>query len=100
MNIFGVSFTFLPHEGGDGTPPPPPAPRTCVEPLPDKRQCEIRWPNIVRIDHVYRPRLALNLDKVQELELKPEEPPTLAEMAPVVEGEPDFTKLTKIDLVI
>ncbi len=98
VNIFGVPFTFLPHEGSDSTPPPPPAPRTCVEPLPDKRQYEIRWPNIVRIDHVYRPRLTLNLDKVQGLELKPEETPTLAEMAPVVEGKPDFTKLTKIDL--
>lgn len=98
VNIFGVPFTFLPHEGGDGAPPPPPAPRTCVEPLPGKRQYEIRWPNIVRIDHVYRPRLDLDWDKAQELALKPEETPTLAEMAPVVEGKPDFTKLTKIDL--
>ncbi|NLI12963.1 BPTD_3080 family restriction endonuclease [Pelotomaculum propionicicum] len=98
VNIFGVPFTFLPHEGGDGTPPPPQAPRTCVEPMPEKRQYEIRWPNIVRINHVYRPRLALDLDKVKELEIKPEETPTLAEMAPIVDGKPDVTKLTQIDL--
>lgn len=98
VNIFGVPFTFLPHEGGDGTPPPPPTPRTCVEPMTEKRQYEIRWPNIIRIDHVYRPSLALNWDKVTELELKPEETPTLAEMAPIVDGKPDVTKLTQIDL--
>ncbi len=29
VNIFGVPFTFLPHEGtGDGPAPPPPAPKT------------------------------------------------------------------------
>ena len=28
VNIFGVPFTFLPHEGGDeDVPPPPPRPR-------------------------------------------------------------------------
>src|ERR1017187_5048109 len=26
VNIFGVPFTFLPHEGGEGAPPPPPSP--------------------------------------------------------------------------
>ena len=29
VNIFGVPFTFLPHEGGtDGPPPPPPPAKT------------------------------------------------------------------------
>jgi len=30
VNIFGVPFTFLPHEGGDDTPPPPPKPKTRI----------------------------------------------------------------------
>ena len=30
VNIFGVPFTFLPHEGGQDGPPPPPAPKTAV----------------------------------------------------------------------
>ena len=34
VNIFGVPFTFLPHEGGDNGPPPPPKPKTAVEPDP------------------------------------------------------------------
>lgn len=98
VNIFGVPFTFLPHEGGDGTPPPPPAPRTCVEPVANKRQYEIRWPNIIRIDHIYQPNLFLDWDNVKELELRPEDTPTLAEMAPIVDGKPDVSKLTLIDL--
>ncbi len=56
VNIFGVPFTFLPHEGGDGPPPPPPPPKTRIEPVAEKRQFEISWPNVVRIDHVYTPR--------------------------------------------
>src|SRR5438876_4041584 len=37
VNIFGVPFTFLPHEGGeDGPPPPPPPPKDAVEPDPSK----------------------------------------------------------------
>lgn len=27
VNIFGVPFTFLPHESDEGTPPPPPSPK-------------------------------------------------------------------------
>ena len=59
VNIFGVPFTFLPHEGGESGPPKPPSPKTAIEPVPEKVQFEIKWPNIIRIEHVYRPRLPL-----------------------------------------
>jgi len=98
VNIFGVPFTFLPHEGGDGTPPPPPSPKTCIEPVPEKRQYEIKWPNIIRIDYVYRPYLKLDWEKVKTLELIPEETSTLAELAPIIDGKPDVSKITRIDL--
>nr|WP_216364532.1 hypothetical protein [Moorella sp. E308F] len=88
----------MPHEGGDGTPPPPPKPRTCIEPVPEKRQYEIKWPNIIRIERVFRPVLSLDWSKLQVLELKPEETPTLAEMAPIIDGKPDVSKITQIDL--
>jgi len=60
VNIFGVPFTFLPHEEGMDGPPPPPEPKTEVKPLPSKRQFEITWPNIVRIDHVLAPVLTVD----------------------------------------
>ena len=41
VNVFGVPFTFLPHEGGENGPPPPPRPTTTIEPVADKSTFEI-----------------------------------------------------------
>ena len=98
VNIFGVPFTFLPHEAQDGPPPPPPAPKTKIEPVIEKREFEISWPNIIRIDHIYRQELKLDFAKIKPLELDALKTPTLAEVAPIVEGKPDVTKLSEIDL--
>lgn len=87
VNIFGVPFTFLPHEGGDGPPPPPPPPKTKIEPVLEKLEHEISWPNILRIDHVYRPRLSLDWDKVSVLEIDPYESITEAELAAIIAGK-------------
>jgi type III restriction enzyme len=98
VNIFGVPFTFLPHEGTDGPPPPPPSPKTQIEPVPEKRRFEISWPNVVRIDHVYTPVLRLDLDRVPVLSINAFDTATLAEVAPVIDGKPDVTRVTEIDL--
>ena len=98
VNIFGVPFTFLPHEGGDGPPPPPPTPQTRIEPVKEKKDFEITWPNIIRIDHTYRPQLSLNFSKAKPLALDANDTATRAELASVLEGKPDLTKLTEIDL--
>jgi type III restriction enzyme len=98
VNIFGVPFTFLPHESGDGTIPTPPTPKTAIEPDPSKAPFAMSWPNVIRIDHVYRPRLCLDWSKVKTLELNASQTAKLAELAPIVEGKPDVTKLAQIDL--
>ena len=99
VNIFGVPFTFLPHEGtGDGPAPPPPAPKTRVEALPDRKAYEIIWPNVIRIDHEYRPQLTLDPAKARPLILDAHQTPTLAQLAPIIEGKPDVTKITEINL--
>ena len=98
VNIFGVPFTFLPHEGGEDTPPPPPKPKTAIEPAADKAAFEISWPNVIRIDHNYRPRLSLDWGKVAVLELDTGATAKIAEIAPIVEGKPDVTKIKAIDL--
>ena len=99
VNIFGVPFTFLPHEGGgDQPPPPPPSPKTRIEALLDRKKYEIIWPNVIRIDHDYRPTLSLDLAKAKPLTLDAYETPTLAELAPIIEGKPDVTRLSEISL--
>jgi len=98
VNIFGVPFTFLPHEGGEGGPPPPPAPKTAVEPDPAKAEFEIRWPNVVRIDRVFQPTLKLDWEKARPLELDAAQTAQVAELAPILEGKPDVTKIDRIEL--
>ena len=100
VNIFGVPFTFLPHEGSADAPPPPPATgKTRIEPLAERRaQYEMTWPNVIRIDHEYRPQLTLDTSKVKRLALDAYQTPMIAELAPMIDGKPDFTKLKEIHL--
>jgi len=99
VNIFGVPFTFMPHEGDeDALPPPPPQPASRVQALAERRELEIAWPNILRIEHEYRPELSLDLSKTKPLTLDAYETPTIADLAPVIDGKPDVTKLTSIDV--
>ena len=87
VNIFGVPFTFLPHEGDPGELPPPPQPKTKIEPRKEKAEHEIRFPNILRIDHVYRPSLKVDWEKAQTLEIDPYESITEAELAAIISGK-------------
>lgn len=99
VNIFGVPFTFLPHEGGtDGPPPPPPPPKTRIEPAKEKMVHEISFPNILRIDHVYKPQLSLDMETVKALDLDPYESITEAELAAIIAGKPNPAALSEIDL--
>lgn len=99
VNIFGIPFTFLPHEGGeDGPPPLPPLPKTRIEPVKEKAEHEISFPNILRIDHVYKPQLTINLANVKPLDIDPYESITEAELAAIIAGKPNPAALTEIDL--
>ena len=98
VNIFGVPFTFLPHESQEGVIPEPPQAKTPIEPVPEKARYEIRWPNVVRIEHTYRPTLSLDWDRVAPLQLDAARTAQLAELAPIVEGQPDLTRIAQIDL--
>jgi len=98
VNVFGVPFTFLPHEGDDATPPPPPKPRTRIEALAEKKAFELAWPNVVRIDARYRPRLVLDVAQLAPLAILAHETPMLAEIAPTVDGKADVTRIERISL--
>ena len=98
VNVFGVPFTFLPHEGGDGTPPPPTVPTTAIEPDPDKVAHRISWPNIDRIDVDFMPLLAVDWNKIKPLELRSDGVSTTVGMAQVLAGKPHVDKMSEIDL--
>lgn len=101
VNIFGVPFTFLPHEGSADTPPPIPTKgKTRIEALPERRaQYEMSWPNVVRIDHEYRPQLTLDTSKLKPLLLDAYQTPQIAGLAPTIDGKPDFSQLKEISLL-
>ena len=98
VNIFGVPFTFLPHESEEGVIPAPPKPKIAIEPIVGKSAYEIRWPNVIRIEHTYQPHLTLDWQNIEPLTLNASHTAQLARLAPIVEGKPDLSKIANIDL--
>ncbi len=98
VNIFGVPFTFLPHESQEGIVPPPPEPKTRIEPDSKKEQFIIEWPNIIRINYIYKPHLELDIESLSSLELRADNIILTAEVAAAIGGKPDLTKATQIEL--
>lgn len=98
VNVFGVPFAFLPHESSGVVKPKPTKPKTAVEARADRSEFEITWPNVIRLEHVYRPQLSLDLPSVEPLELNAINTPRLAELAPTIDGKQDWTQLSSIDL--
>jgi len=99
VNIFGVPFTFLPHERDTGTPPPPPSFKTAVMPLKEReKEFFIQWPNVVRVDRSFKTRLTFDESKMQPLRLNAADTAQLVELAPIVDGKPDISKISEIDL--
>lgn len=58
----------------------------------------ISWPNMNRVEHFDTPRQTLDLSKAPVPTLRASETATAAELAPVVAGKPDITKLARIEL--
>jgi type III restriction enzyme len=98
VNIFGIPFSFLPHEGGDDEGDPPPKPKNQVEALMDKAEYEIFWPNISRIDRELDLHLHIDMAQVPPLTLDAAATRISADLAPVLNGKTDLRKCTNIDL--
>jgi type III restriction enzyme len=98
VNIFGVPFAFMPHESPKDSEVKPTAPKQRIQPLAEKSEFEIRFPNVLRIEQKYKPVLRLDLEKVEPLTLNAYDTREIAELAPVIEGRHDVTRLSEIDL--
>ena len=98
VNVFGIPFTFLPHETEKEGLSEVPKPTTLIQPEAAKVKFKIEWPNVIRIEDVYRPKLSLDQEKLVPLKLDASETQKLADMARVVDGKPDFTQIKTIEL--
>lgn len=98
VTVFGVPFTILPVEGTGGEPPKPPKPKTRIEPIQERTDKEIRWPHVLRIERKLNYYLTADIEKMEPLVLSAENSPTLVDVAPVIEGRPDFSKISSVSL--
>lgn len=99
VNIFGVPFTFMPYESADDEKSPKiPAPKIRIEPLLTREEFAISFPNVIRVEYTFKPVLKLELNKVEPLTLSAYETPRFAQLAPILEGKHDFSKIKEIDL--
>jgi type III restriction enzyme len=98
VNIFGIPFSFLPHESDEDGIPKPPKPKTQVEVIKEKSEYQISFPNIARLDRVFKPVLSVDISKIETLTLDSANTRLKADLAAIVEGKPDYNKLTQIDL--
>jgi type III restriction enzyme len=99
VNIFGVPLSIFQLDEG-GPPPPPPKPTTQIESLAERHEFEISWPNILRVESVIKPQIIIEWTQVEILKLKPEITSTQAELAPVLTGHEDLSKIELIDLEV
>ena len=99
VNVFSRALHLpAPTRAGGTAPPPPPKPKTAIEPVAEKADFSISWPNVVRVDHAYRPRLTLDMDRVEPLYLDAARTARLVEVAPTIDGKPDITRMDAINL--
>lgn len=98
VNIFGIPFSFLPHESDEAGTPRTTPPKTQVEALKERAEYEISWPNIIRVDREFKPKLSIDLNKIDTLELEASETRLKADMAPIIDGKTDLNLCTQIDL--
>jgi len=98
VNIFGIPFKYLPHESEDDGTPKTEKPKTQIEVVPEKSEYQISWPNIIRLDRMMKPVLSVDMTKIAPLVLDADKTIKIVELAPVLEGKPDFTRITEINL--
>ena len=97
VNIFGVPFSFIPHEGGVSVPRPPKA-KVIIEPTIEKKDYKIEFPNILRVDKVFKSSLILDYANVKPIVIDPSNTITLAEMGGVIESDVTPAALSEVDL--
>ena len=99
VKIFGVPFTFLPHEGGDDNPSVPTLAQTRIQPDPGKIQYEISWPNIDRIERIFPSKIILDINDTKPLVLKSNDFSLTVDMGGVISGKPVLETMTPLDLI-
>lgn len=98
VNVFGIPFTFLPHEDTDTGGKIVHTDTTEIKALEERNEFRITWPNIVRLEYVSSQKLSFDSNSVGELELNAERTRINAAIAPVLDGKVNLGMCSDIDL--
>jgi type III restriction enzyme len=98
VNVFGVPLSIFQDDSNEGTAPPPPKPSTQIESLVDRNIFEIKWPNVLRVDTIIRPKLSVDFNLVPSLKIDPSKVPLAVELAPAIGGANNWEMISEIDL--
>ncbi|MDZ4746048.1 MAG: DEAD/DEAH box helicase family protein [bacterium] len=98
VNVFGVPLSIFQDVEGDDVAPPPPKPTHQIEVVKARTEHEIKWPNIVRVEHVIRTSLVVDWDRVEPLYIDPASVLVHADLAPALGTAEDFSKVKSINL--
>ncbi len=80
VNIFGIPFTFLPHETDESSGPPVEKPKTLISSIPERSDYEIQWPNVIGIGRKFGVKLSLDPAKISKLRIRSDGSITVARM--------------------
>jgi len=97
VTVFGIPFSFLPTEG-DTKPKGPEKPKVLIECLEKRKNLEISFPNVLRINRKINTLIDIDLDKMSTLELNMDDCPSIVEIAPTIDNQPRFDQIKQIDL--
>ncbi len=97
VNVLGVPFAYLPQEGSD-TGRVEEEHRNCLFPEKERKQYEITWPHVERIDYQLKPELKIDFSAMPPYTVDVSTIPRLVELAPVVDGKPSYEDIEAIRL--
>lgn len=97
VNIFGVPFSFIPHEGGVSVPRPT-KPKVLIEPTKSKKDFKLSFPNILRVDTVYQSKLSIDYASVKTIEIDPANTITKTDLGGVIDSDVTPAALAEVDL--
>lgn len=97
VNVFGIPFEFLPHEG-DGGKGANPKPKTMISVVQNRNEYEITWPNVLRVNERERANLCFNVDDVPPLQVDTSKIISVAGLGNLIDSMVEEHALRRIDL--
>ena len=83
---------------GDTKPKGPEKPKVLIECVESRKNLEISFPNVLRINREINTFIDLDLNKMTTLELNMKDCPSIVEVAPTIDNQPRFDQIKQIDL--